>query len=88
MKPGRMLTLIGVVLIVSAWVFASGIPKAAHNDFDTFVRTGGGRTSLAQGVPDAYRRMSAYCRMLQSFYVGSAGLICLAIGLGDRGRRA
>ena len=88
MKPSRMLTLVGVVLIVSAWVFASGIPKAAHNDFDTFVQKGGGRTNLTPSVPDAYRRMSAYRRMLQSFYVGSAGLICLAIGLGDRGRRA
>jgi hypothetical protein len=80
-KCNRMLIITGVVLIGVAFISAQGIPKAAHDDFDKLVKSAGGRMSHTAGFPDNYKKMSAQRRMLQNFYVGAAGLICLAAGL-------
>ena len=37
---------------------------------------------------ETYQRMSANRRMLQNFYIGAAGLICLAVGLSSVKRSA
>lgn len=81
MKSGIVLTVIGIALLAMAWVWAAGIPKAANRDFDRLVSNAGGQMSHTPNFPDAYKQMSANRRMLQNFYLGAAGLICLAAGL-------
>ena len=83
MKFGRTLVAIGIGLVILAWVSAAGIPKAAHKDFDHLVRSVGGRMSHTPNFPDAFKQMSANRRILQNFYVGASGLICLTIGLAN-----
>lgn len=80
MKLGTPLTLIGIAMIVIAWILAASIPKAANSDFNRLVRNAGGM-SHTPNFSDAYKQMSANRRMLQNFYVGAAGLIFLAAGL-------
>ena len=75
------MTLIGVVLLGLAWISARGIPRAADKDFSRLVNESVGYLSSSPGFPDAYKQMSANARMLQNFYVGAAGLICLGTGL-------
>lgn len=73
--------LIGTVLIVVAWLLASGMPEAASSDFDKMVRANGGGMSHTQAFPDEFRRMGFTRRLLQNGLLGLAGLICLGIGL-------
>ena len=80
MNFAKLLTLIGAVLIVIAWIVAASIPADAHADFDLLVRRAGSLTHTVS-FPDVYKQMCANSRMLQDFFVGAAGLICLAIGL-------
>jgi hypothetical protein len=85
MKLGLPLTVIGIALIVIAWSSAAGIPEAANRDFDRLVQASGGMSHTAN-FPDVYKQMCANRRILQNFYIGAAGLICLAVGLGNLNR--
>ena len=78
---GKILTLIGCLLLVWAWISAGGIPKAAHQDFGRLVQSEGGLASHTPDFPSTYKQMSANRRLLQNLYIGAAGLICLSTGL-------
>ena len=81
MSFGKKLTITGTVLVFWAWWNAGGIPAEAHRDFDRLVQANAGRMSHTPDFPDVYKQMSADRRILQNVYVGTAGLICLAVGL-------
>jgi hypothetical protein len=81
MKFAKVLTFTGIGLLVLAWISAAFIPSQAQKDFDRLVRAAGGSMSHTPNFPDTYKQMSANRRMLQSFYLGAAGLICLGAGL-------
>jgi ABC-type lipoprotein release transport system permease subunit len=84
MNFGKILLVgVGIFLIVTAFISASGIPEAAQKDFDRLVRNAGGHMSHTPNFPDAYKQMSSNRRLLQNFYIGAAGLICLAVGLSN-----
>jgi hypothetical protein len=87
-RYSKVLTILGVALVVAASILASGIPKAAHGDFGRLVKATGGRMHHTPGYPDVYRKMCAERRMLQNFYLGAAGLICLSAGLRRKSRSA
>lgn len=82
MKSAKVVTFIGVGLLALAWVAAAFIPSEAQKDFDRLVQASGGSMSHTANFPDTYKQMSANRRMLQNFYIGAAGLICLGAGLG------
>ncbi|MDD4872433.1 MAG: hypothetical protein PHR77_17930 [Kiritimatiellae bacterium] len=84
---GRILAVIGIILVTAALFSAKSIPGEANKDFDRLVRQSGGVMTHGQGFPDTYRQMCANRRMLQNVYVGGIGLICLAIGLAGMQRR-
>jgi hypothetical protein len=77
----KVLIIIGIILVIAALFSAKTIPGEANKDFDRLVRQSGGVITHGQGFPDAYKQMSSNSRILQNFYVGGAGLICLAVGL-------
>ena len=77
----KVVTFLGIGLLVLAWVSAAFIPSQANGDFDSFVRGAGGSVSHTVNFPDVYKQMGANRRMLQNFYVGAAGLVCLGVGL-------
>ena len=81
MRFAKVVTFIGIGLLVLAWVSAAFVPSQAQKDFDRLVRARGGYLSHTPNFPDTYKQMSANCRMLQNFYIGAAGLICLGAGL-------
>lgn len=88
LNRGTILVAIGTLMILLAMVFATLIPRFAHKDWDRYLKSKG-RMRYAPDYPTAFRQMSAQRRMLQNFYFGAAGLICLAAGLRylSRGRR-
>jgi hypothetical protein len=77
----RLIAVVGLVLIVAAFFAARSIPREANKDFDKLVRESGGVMTHGAGFPDTYRQMSSNRRLLQNFYIGGAGLLCLAAGL-------
>jgi uncharacterized membrane protein len=81
MKFAKVVTFVGIALLVLAWVLAAFIPSEAEKDFDRLVVAAGGRFSSTPNFPDIYKQMSANRRMLQNFYIGAAGLVCLGAGL-------
>jgi hypothetical protein len=81
MRFEKVLTFIGAGLLILAWVSAASIPSQAQKDFDTLVQAAGGSLAHTPNFPDTYKQLSANRRMLQNFYVGAAGLICLVVGL-------
>ncbi|MFA5863476.1 MAG: hypothetical protein WC975_02185 [Phycisphaerae bacterium] len=87
MKYNRRLAISGAVLLAVAWLSAGRIPKEANEDYWRLVRNAGGHLSSTPGFPDAYKQMCTNSRLLQNFYLGGAGLICLAIGLTGIGRQ-
>jgi hypothetical protein len=74
------LFLIGIVLVVVAYVQAASIPRRAHDDFGHLIRQLGGSMSHSANYDSTYRVMSAQRRMLQNAYVGGGGLILMTIG--------
>jgi hypothetical protein len=74
------LFLIGILLVVVAYVQASSIPLLAHEDFGRLVQRVGGSMSSTTTYPDTYRAMSAQVRVLQNAYLGGGGLILMALG--------
>jgi hypothetical protein len=74
------LFLIGIVLVVVAYVQAAAIPRLAHDDFGVLLQRAGGSMSHSATYPDTYRALSAQRRMLQNAYLGGGGLILLTIG--------
>jgi hypothetical protein len=74
------LFLIGIVLVVVAYLQAGSIPRLAHDDFGVLVQRVGGSMSHSATYPDTYRAMSAQRRMLQNAYLGGAGLVLMTIG--------
>lgn len=80
MSYGKSLVLVGMVLIVVAWLLASGMPEAAIGDFDKLIHARGGM-SHTPAFPDEYRKLAFTRRLMQNCLLGLAGLICLGIGL-------
>ena len=81
MNFGKILALIGVTLVIFAWASATSIPNAANEEFRNFASGSDDPTTRSASFPELFKQMSAQRRMLQNFYVGTAGLICLAVGL-------
>lgn len=81
MKFAKIVTCIGIALLVFAWVSAAFIPNQARSDFDRLVRESGGSLSTPGEYVGTYQQMCANRRMLQNVYVGVAGLICVCTGL-------
>lgn len=81
MSFGKTLMMVGLVLIIVAWLLASGMPEAADRDFDKLVAARGGSMSHTPSFPDEYRKMAFTRRLLQNSLLGLTGLICLSIGL-------
>jgi hypothetical protein len=74
------LFLIGLILVVTAYVQAATIPLRAHDDFSRLVQRVGGSMSHSATYPDTYRAMNAQVRMLQNAYLGGGGLILMILG--------
>lgn len=87
MSFAKITTFTGIELLAFAWMSAAFIPSQAAKDFDRLVNAAGGSMSHTPSFPDTYRQMSANRRMLQNFYIGAAGLICLGTGLACWKRR-
>ena len=81
MTFAKVITFVGIALLAVAWVSAAFIPTQARDDFSELVRANGGSLSAPGDYVGRYQQMSATRRMLQNFYVGAAGLICLSVGL-------
>jgi hypothetical protein len=81
MRFAKVITFVGIALLVVAWVSAVFIPTQARSDFSRLVRDSGGSLSTPGDYMGMYQQMCASRRMLQDLYVGVAGLICLSIGL-------
>lgn len=75
-----LLLLVGTVLLVVAFVQAGAIPLKAHDDFGTLLRAQGGSMSHSATYPDTYRQIAAQSRMLQSAYLGLAGVALVTVG--------
>ncbi|MFX0201617.1 MAG: hypothetical protein ACFFCW_36340 [Candidatus Hodarchaeota archaeon] len=85
-KLAITITGIGVALLLIALISATRIPWAANKDFDRWLESTRHRVSYTPGFPDVYKQICANRRILQNFYIGAAGLICLAVGLGNLNR--
>jgi len=81
MRFAKIVTFIGIGLLVLAWVLAAFIPSQANEDLASFNQVPGSGLSQSANFPEMYKQMSANCRMLQNFYIGATGLICLGAGL-------
>ncbi len=81
MRFAKIITFIGIALLVLSWASAVFIPTQARGDFSRLVRDSGGSLSTPGDYMGMYQQMCANRRMLQNLYVGAAGLVCLCIGL-------
>ncbi len=81
MAFARIIIIIGITLLIIAWVSAAVIPIQARNDFTRLVHESGGSLSTPGDYMGIYQQICANRRMLQDFYIGMAGLICLGVGL-------
>lgn len=87
MSKSIILIIVGVILIGIAFLTASSIPHGAYKDLlsnGEAVSHDGGFI----GVPldtmereNLFMQTHAHRRLLQNFYLGASGLICLAVGL-------
>jgi hypothetical protein len=77
----KTVTLIGMVVLVFAWVTAGFIPNQARSDFDRLVNASGGAMTHTPTFPDTYIQLCAQRRMLQNLYFAAAGVVCMGIGL-------
>ena len=80
MRRSIILLIIGVMLIILAFIKASSIPLEANKDFNRLAS----KDKLDWSTKESeyiYVQASEHRRLLQNFYVGATGLICLFIGL-------
>lgn len=80
MAFARIIIFIGVTLLIIAWMSAASIPIQARNDFSSLVQSEGSLSTPGDYM-GIYQQICANRRMLQDFYIGMAGLICLGVGL-------
>jgi len=85
MSKSTMLISIGLILIGIAFLTASSIPLKANRDLTTLhkqMKRGNAWVTSIQGTKgDIYIQAHGYRRLLQNFYLGASGLICLSAGL-------
>jgi len=80
MRKSIVLLITGIILIMLAFLKASSIPLDANKDFRRLYSKG----SLSWSTKESeyiYVQASEHRRLLQNFYIGASGLICLLIGL-------
>jgi len=80
MRRSIIILIIGLVLIMLAFVKAYSIPLEANKDFNRL----SSRDKLDWSTKESeyiYVQGSEHRRLLQNFYIGTFGLICLFIGL-------
>ncbi len=80
-KPIELI-VIGAILIVFAYLKAPSIPFEANKDF----RRMSSKCQLDWSTKESeyiYVQGSEHRRLLQNFYLGSSGLICLANSKGE-----
>jgi hypothetical protein len=80
MRKLNVLLITGVVLIIVAFLTASPIPKQANNDLQRLFSKGKLYWATKEGEY-LYVQGNEHRRLLQNFYLGASGLICLCIGL-------
>ena len=83
-KHSITLIIIGVILISVAFFSASNIPLEANKDFifGTNKHAQQGHLQLTtRERQDMYIEAHVQRRLLQNFYIGTSGLICLFAGL-------
>ena len=78
-RAALVLMVVGAVLLITAFVGAGGIPRAAHDDFGALIRSLGSISHTAT-YPDTYRLMAAQSRMLQNAYIGLTGVALVTVG--------
>jgi len=85
MSKSKMLIVVGVLLLAIAFLTASRIPLEANRDLsalhDQHARGRGWVTSLQYNKDNVYIQAHGHRRLLQNFYMGASGLICLYVGL-------
>ncbi|MFO8150674.1 MAG: hypothetical protein R6T93_10270 [Trueperaceae bacterium] len=72
--------VLGVVLVVVAFMSAGAAPERAHRDFSDLVAAQGGSMTHSPTYPDTFRQFSAQARMVQSLLLGGTGIVLVAIG--------
>lgn len=78
-RAAPLLMFVGAVLLITAFVRAGDIPRAAHHDFGVLLRSLGTMSHSAT-YPDTYRLMAAQSRMLQNAYMGLTGVALVTVG--------
>ena len=74
-----VLIVIGVILISIAVATVSSIPLEANKGLYRHWPKGVNLQTVES--QDMYMQTQAHCKMLQNFYFGASGLICLVAGL-------
>ncbi len=75
-----ILLLVGVALLIVAFVQVAAIPRLAHADFGQLISSQGGAMSHSPTYPDTFRQIAAQSRMLQNAYLGLTGLALATVG--------
>jgi hypothetical protein len=85
MAKSIILIIVGVILLGIAFLTAGTIPGEMHRD----LISNGELLQKNQGInlftlenEISFMETHAHRRLLQNFYLGASGLICLAVGLG------
>jgi hypothetical protein len=85
MPKSIILIIVGVILLSIAYQGASSIPLAANRDLSVLHKQlNNGETwvtSIDRDYGYIYIRAHGHRRLLQNFYLGASGLICLAAGV-------
>jgi hypothetical protein len=77
MQKSTVLLIIGVMLIIAAFLKAYSIPLEANKDFNR-------REPLDWNSKESeyiYVQGSEHRRLLQNFYIGASGIVCLLTSL-------
>ena len=74
---GLILVIAGALLLTEAFYSAATIPLKAREDFLEYAKS---NPLNSPGFPEAFMQMHAHRRLLQNFYLGTAGLVLLFVG--------
>ena len=80
MRKSIVLLVVGAFLIIVAFGTASSIPLEANKDFNRLIS----KSRLDWSTKESeyiYVQGSEHRRLLQNFYLGASGLICVFTGL-------
>ncbi len=83
MSKSTLLIIVGIILIFIACISASSIPLDANRDLkESLKQQSKVKKNKVQIIdPKEYVVANCHRRLLQNFYLGASGLICLTVGL-------